>query len=148
MRILVVTLLYMPDGGPSAPLYGMLCEELAQRGHAVSGIAAVPRYPSGRVPREFGGRLIRRSREKGVNIFRVFVPSLNRTSLWQRLIQFLFYQLNASLAGLGQQYDVELFGNPALVFWLPFTLLYLLRSKPMISSVHDVLPDVGVTLSC
>jgi len=41
MRILVVTLLYMPDGGPSAPLYGMLCEGIAQLSQQGTAIVTV-----------------------------------------------------------------------------------------------------------
>jgi colanic acid biosynthesis glycosyl transferase WcaI len=146
MRILVVTLLYMPDGGPSAPLYGMLCEELAQRGHDVSVIAAVPHYPSGRVLTSYRGLRIKRSYENGVSVVRVPVPSVHRKSLPQRLLQFVCFQLGATFAGLSQSYDVLLVGNPALETCLPLAVLGLGRRKPVIFSVHDVYPDVGINL--
>ncbi len=146
MRILVVTLLYMPDGGPSAPLYGMLCEELAQRGHEVSVIAAVPHYPTGTVPAQFRGKWIQTSDEHGVRVIRIRVPSVQRADLKKRAVQFIGFQLGASLAALMQDYEVLLFGNPALEVWLPFTLLSVLRRKPAVFSVHDVYPDVGVGL--
>jgi len=146
MRILVVTLLYMPDGGPSAPLYGMLCEELAQRGHQVSVIAAVPHYLSGTVPSQFRGKWIQPSYEHGVRVIRIRVPSVQRTDLKKRAVQFIGFQLGAMLAGLRQDYDVLLISNPALEVWLPFILLSVLRCKPAVFSVHDVYPDVGVSL--
>lgn len=146
MRILVVTLLYMPDGGPSAPLYGMLCEELAQRGHQVSVIAAVPHYLSGTVPSQFRGKWIQPSYEHGVRVIRIRVPSVQRADLKKRAVQFLGFQLGAMLAGLRQDYDVLLISNPALEVWLPFILLSVLRCKPAVFSVHDVYPDVGVSL--
>ncbi len=146
MRILVVTLLYMPDGGPSAPLYGMLCEELAHRGHEVSVIAAVPHYPTGTVPSQFRGKWIQPSYENGVRVIRIRVPSVQRADLQKRALQFIAFQLGASLAALMQDYEVLLFGNPALEVWLPFTLLSVLRRKPAVFSVHDVYPDVGVGL--
>ncbi|MBI3732696.1 MAG: glycosyltransferase [Chloroflexi bacterium] len=146
LRVLVVTLLYKPDGGPSAPLYAMLCEELARRGHAVTVIAAVPHYPSGAVPPEFSGPWISRRQENGVTVIRVAVPSADRSRLWVRLIQFACYQLGAAWAGLREPYDVVLAGNPALEIFLPFALLSTLRRKPAVFSVHDVYPDVGVRL--
>lgn len=146
MRILVVTLLYMPDGGPSAPLYGMLCEKLAQRGHEVSVIAAVPHYPTGTVPPQFRGKWIQPSYEHGVRVIRIRIPSVQRADLKKRAVQFLGFQLGALMAGLMQDYEVLLFGNPALEVWLPFTLLSVLRRKPAVFSVHDVYPDVGVSL--
>jgi colanic acid biosynthesis glycosyl transferase WcaI len=146
MRILVVPYHYMPDGGPSAPLYAMLCQNLSRRGHEVTVIATVPHYPTGRVPQQFRGRLMQRSYENGVNVIRLFVPSLNRADLKKRFIQFLFYQVGASLAGLKENYDVLLFSNPSIDLWLPFIFLSRLRHKPAIASVHDVYPDVGITL--
>lgn len=142
----MVTLLYMPDGGPSAPLYGMLCEELAQRGHQVSVIAAVPHYLSGTVPSQFRGKWIQPSYEHGVRVIRIRVPSVQRTDLKKRAVQFIGFQLGAMLAGLRQDYDVLLISNPALEVWLPFILLSVLRCKPAVFSVHDVYPDVGVSL--
>ena len=55
MRILLVTPYYSPDGGPAAPLFTMLCQELARRGHKVTALTAVPHYPTGQVPKDFRG---------------------------------------------------------------------------------------------
>jgi colanic acid biosynthesis glycosyl transferase WcaI len=146
MRILLVSIFYQPDGGPAAPLFGMLCEELARRGHDVTVITTVPHYPTGKVPPEFRHGWIQRSREQGVTVLRVRLPSVQRSRLGQRMIQFLSYQFGAALASLGQEYDVALFINPALTIFFPFAVLSVLRGKPAVFSVHDVYPDVGVTL--
>ncbi len=147
MKVLIITPYYAPDLGPSSPLYTMLCVGLAQRGHRVTVIAAVPHYPSGKVAETFRRKRIWRSLEDGVEVIRVPVPSLDRSNLAKRLFQFICYQLGAAWVGLGQrQYDVALVGNPALQVWLPFTLSVFLRRKPAVSSVHDLYPDVGVTL--
>ena len=53
MRILVITGYYAPDGGPAAPLFTMLCEGLAKRGHQVTALTAVPHYPTGKIPAAF-----------------------------------------------------------------------------------------------
>jgi putative colanic acid biosynthesis glycosyltransferase WcaI len=146
MRILLVTMFYLPDGGPAAPLFTLLCEELACRGHDVTVTTAVPHYPTGKVPPEFSRGWIQRSREQGVKVVRVRVPSMQRSRLSQRMIQFLSYQFGVGLAGLFEEYDVALFAGPALTVFLPFTVLSVLRSKAAVFSVHDVYPDVGVTL--
>lgn len=146
MRVLMITPYYAPDLGPSAPLFTMLSKELVHRGHQVTVITTVPHYPSGRVPVEYQGKPLQRSSENGVAIIRVAVPSLDRANLVKRLLQFLCYQLGATWAGLDQQYDATLVANPALWVWVPFASLVVLRGKPAIFSVHDVYPDVGVTL--
>jgi colanic acid biosynthesis glycosyl transferase WcaI len=146
MNIQVVTPYYLPDGGPSAPLFAMLCETLARRGHHVTVVAAVPHYPSGRVPAEFRGWRTRKSLESGVHVIRVPVPSLDRSRLGQRFLQFAIYQLNAARLGLMQDCDVAICSNPALMTGLPLAVLTVLRRKPAIFSVHDVYPDVGISL--
>jgi len=146
MRVLMIVPYYAPDLGPSAPLFTMLSVDLVRRGHQVSVIAAVPHYPSGKVQEAYRGARIRRSRERGVEVVRVPVPSLNRANLAQRLLQYMCYQVGATWAGLSQHYDVVLAANPALWVWLPFASLAVVRRKPAIFTVHDVYPDVGVTL--
>src|SRR5690242_10908352 len=81
MNLLVVTTYYLPDGGPSAPLFAMLCEALVQRGHKVTVITAVPHYPSGRVSADFEGWHVYQGVENGVKVIRVPVPSLDRAKL-------------------------------------------------------------------
>ena len=146
MRVLMIVPYYAPDLGPSAPLFTMLSIELVRRGHQVTVIAAAPHYPSGRVPEAYRGVRIRRSFERGVEVVRVPVPSMNRSNLAQRILQYTCYQFGATWAGLYQHYDVVLAANPALWVWLPFATLAVARRKPAVFTVHDVYPDVGVTL--
>jgi colanic acid biosynthesis glycosyl transferase WcaI len=146
MRLLMIVPYYAPDLGPSAPLFTMLAEELVKRGHQVTVIAAVPHYPSGTVPEEFRKKLIQRSKENGVEVIRVRVPSVKRASLWRRILQYVCYQFGATWAGLGLHYDAAFVANPALWVLLPYTCLVFFRRKPSIFSVHDVYPDVGITL--
>lgn len=146
MRILVFGTLYEPDLGPSVPLIGSLCKSLVRDGHEVTVITLVPHYPSGIVSREFRGRLFWNSVEEGVKIIRVGLPSVDRSKLPLRLLQFLCYQLGAAWAILGQKYDVVLAGSPSLSGWLPFAVAVALRRKPAIYSVQDLYPDVGIAL--
>lgn len=146
MNVLIIGTLYEPDLGPSAPLFTMLSTGLVRRGHHVTVVTTVPHYPSGRVSAEYRGKLIRRSVENGVEVIRLLVPSLNRKRLGQRLIQFISYQLGATLVCSRKKYDVLLSANPSLVVWLPFFWEVIFKNKPAVYSVHDVYPDVGITL--
>ncbi|MCD6400842.1 MAG: glycosyltransferase family 4 protein [Anaerolineales bacterium] len=146
MKILLITPFYAPDLGPSAPLFTMLCEKLVRFGYKVSVIAAVPHYPIGTVTKEFRGKLFQREKRNGVDVTRVWVPSLNRSHLGQRFLGFVCYQLLATFAGLKCHYDALIISNPAIESVLPFIVLSVLRKKPAIFSVHDIYPDVGVRL--
>jgi len=146
MRILVVTPHYLPDAGAGASLFAMLCEALTRRGHEVTIIAAVPHYPSGHVPQEFRGARARHTVENGVHVIRVPVPSVDRSRMIRRFFQSMAFQLRATWAELSQRYDVAVFTNPVLSTGLPLTLSAVFHRKPVVFSVHDVYPNVGVAL--
>ncbi|HFD87613.1 MAG TPA: glycosyltransferase WbuB [Gammaproteobacteria bacterium] len=146
MRILILEAYYEPDGGPAAPLYTMLCQELVRRGHHVTVLTAVPHYPSGQVPAGFRKAKIRWTVETGVQVARVPLPSVNRSKLACRLWQFAVYQLGAVLAGWRLDFDVFISATPSLEVWLPFHFFSIVRNKPAVYSVHDVYPDTGIQL--
>ena len=145
MDVLVVTPHYLPDGGPGAALYALLCEELVRRAHSVSVVCAVPHYPSGRVPSEFRGVAVRREVRNGVRVVRVPLLSINRTKLPLRFLQFFMFQFGATVVGLKERFDVLLASNPGLQVGLPFVTLTGVKHKPAIFNVHDVYPDSGST---
>ena len=146
MRILVIVPHYWPDGGTAAPLYTGLCEELVCRSHQVTALTAVPHYPSGQVPKDYRGKLRTQAVENGVNVIRVGLPSMRRSDLRARLLQFISYQVGAALAGLNLEYVVCLATTAALQVWLPYALLSVLRRRGAVYSVADIYPDVGVKL--
>lgn len=146
MRILILTPFYAPDLGPSASLYEMLSEELVQLGHQVSVISAVPHYPTGRVPAEFRGRRAQREHRNGVDVTRVWVPSLDRSRLGLRLLGFLCYQVLAACVALHRRCDVVIASSPAFEIALPLFVLEFVRRIPYVYSVHEMYPEVGVTL--
>jgi len=144
MKILVVTYLYKPDKGPSVSLFAMLCERLVDRGHEVTVITTIPHYPSGITDTEYRNKWIQKSKEQGVQVIRVRIPSLNRQKLSSRLLQFLTFQVGASIACLKEEYDFAIVANPAINKGLPFFAVATLRNRPSIFLVADVYPDVGI----
>jgi len=137
---------YPPDLGPSAPLFANLIQELSQRGHSIIVLTTVPHYPTGVVPDEFRKKFIQREKNKNIEIYRIRIPSLNRSNLTGRFLQFFIYQIGATWVGLKKNYDLAFVANPGLWVWLPFFILCVLRRKPSVYSVYDVYPDVGIRL--
>ncbi len=146
MKVLVIGTLYEPDLGPSASLFTLLSENLVKRGHKVTVVTMVPHYPSGQVRADFRGKWAWRSVEHGVRVIRVGIPSADRSNLFQRLVQYLCYQIGAIWRAAREDYDVVLAANPFLTVFLPFVWFVVLRRKPAVYSVQDLYPDVGVRL--
>ena len=146
MNILVLAPYYWPDGGAASNQFTLLSEAIVELGHQVTVIAGVPHYPSGRVPEEYRSFRVQRDHHHGVNIVRVPLPSINRSRMFLRLVQFVAYQLGSALVGRTLTYDLLLMYGPSLEIWLPFFVLGVRRKVPIVYSVHDVYPEVGVRL--
>jgi len=146
MHILIITPYFAPDIGPSAPLFSLLSSALSDRGKQVTVISAIPHFATGKTDPNFRKKLVYRSIEDNINIVRVFVPSLDRSKLGNRLIQFIFFQIGATFSSALIKYDVGIITNPALETLLPFLWHAILRKKPIIWSVFDVYPEIGIKL--
>jgi colanic acid biosynthesis glycosyl transferase WcaI len=146
MRILIFGGHYEPDLGPSAPIFTMLCRNLVRLGHQVTMLTMVPHYPSGRVPPEYQGKWFWKDDDQGVEVIRLGLPSVDRAKLPQRMLQYLAYQIGATLAGWNKKYDAVFACSSALTSWLPFQTLVTLRNKPAVYGVYDVYPSVGIKL--
>jgi colanic acid biosynthesis glycosyl transferase WcaI len=146
LRILVVTPYYPPDLGPSAPLVGMLCDDLVKRGHKATVVTMVPHFPSGRVKREYRKRLVTWEQSENARVCRIWIPSGSRARLMHRLAGFLIYQIVSSLVCLRLSFDVALVTNPAIETFLQFVAISILRKRPILYAVWDLYPDVGVAL--
>jgi colanic acid biosynthesis glycosyl transferase WcaI len=146
VKILFFSSCYKPDGGPLAPLIGLLAESLVKRGHDVTVISSVPHFPTGYIQNSFMGWTVRRTVENGVRIIRIPLPSVDRKNLMNRMLQFFIYQVGAVLEGFSVSADAVISHTPGLEVWLPFMVHGLLRKRKTIYSIHDVYPDVGIRM--
>ena len=142
-----MTLHYVPDGGPSAPLFSMLAEALVEAGHEVTVIAGTPHYPSGRTLDGWKMPPDAVEYQRGVRVFRVPIPSGDRSDLRFRSWQFAAFQVGAAARIWSEgPFDAAVFANPALQVWLPWQVARLRVQGPLVFSIHDVYPDVGTRL--
>lgn len=147
MHLLIVTLHYVPDGGPSAPLFAMLAESLVDAGCEVTVVAGTPHYPSGRTLDGWKMPPDAVEFQRGVRVLRVPIPSGDRADLRFRALQFAAFQVGAA-ARIWREgpFDAAVFANPALQVWLPWQVARLRVQGPQVFSIHDVYPDVGTRL--
>lgn len=146
MRLLLVTPYFPPDNGPSAPPLSILVENLAKLGNQVTVLAAVPHFPTGIVPNEYRRGLWQKDERDGFQVYRMRVPSGDRSNLRHRLFTFIVYQILTTFVGMFIHYDAIIITNPALETGLPFTVLAWLRRKPVMFCVWDLYPEVGENL--
>jgi colanic acid biosynthesis glycosyl transferase WcaI len=148
MKILVVSLYYEPDRCQSnGPIIRAMCEDWAEAGHEVTVLTSFPHYNCDEVWPEYRGRLFQRDRVGGVNVIRsyIFVPS--KRSGWQRILNYLSFNISSTFAGLfaGKQ-DVVFAMSPPLTIGLTAYVLGLLKRIPYCYNLQDIWPEVAVKL--
>lgn len=113
MRIAYITLYYLPDFVSEGPITEGLVKGLAERGHDVTVIAAVPHNAWGRIHQDYRRRLIWRSTEWGARVFRIWVWASARSNLKGRLLSYGSFMILGVLLGLFTgPYDVVIFYGP------------------------------------
>jgi hypothetical protein len=97
-------------------------------GHEVVAIAAYPYYPHGRVSSRYRGRLFAREHIDGLEVIRVWIPSLKTQGYFKRLLIYAAFTFSYSIGQLllvkrrfdivyyVSPYPLSFFSYPAIVF--------------------------------
>ncbi|MFN0109965.1 MAG: glycosyltransferase family 4 protein [Blastocatellia bacterium] len=148
MKILVVSLYYEPDRCQSnGPIIRAMCEDWAEAGHEVTVLTSFPHYNCDEVWPKYRGRLFQRDRVGRVNVIRSYIFVPHKRSGWQRILNYLSFNISSTLAGLfaGKQ-DVLFVMSPPLTIGLTAYVLGLLKRIPYSYNLQDIWPEVAVKL--
>lgn len=152
-KILLLTLVFAPDGVSTAVLMTELAQELQAAGHTVTVLTTTPHYnvePEARARQPLTphwGRWLQRSELDGITVYHANIP-VKGDRVGARLLDYLRFHLISTLAGLFAvgRYDLLLVPSPPLTIGLSAWLLGLLRRVPFIYNVQEIYPDVAVSL--
>ena len=126
-----------------------MARNLVRLGHAVTVVAEVPNHPSGIIAPEYRGKLVERSALEGIDVLRVWVKASPVKSFRNRMLFYLTYMIDASLAGLlqaGGRFDLIYASSPPLFVGAAALALSRLRRIPLLFEVRDLWPKSAVAL--
>lgn len=149
MRLLVISAFYPPETGPAATRMKYVTEGLAAMRHEVSIIAGLPNYPTGVVPPEYRGKLIKRDvLPNGIRIARVYQFARPQRRFYQRILGELTLSVSFLISGLlaRPRPDVILTSSPPFICVLPVALVSMIRRIPFVLEVRDLYPDSVIAL--
>jgi colanic acid biosynthesis glycosyl transferase WcaI len=152
-HILVLTLVFPPDGVSTAVILGELSADLKTAGHDVTVVTTVPHYnrdtaAEARQPLiRMWGPLLYRSEFEGVRALHVAMPRktgrvLTRLLAWT---QFHVLSLIAAIA-LVRRVDVVVAPSPPLTVGVCAWLLGLCYRAPYVYNVQELYPDIAIAL--
>jgi colanic acid biosynthesis glycosyl transferase WcaI len=153
-RVLVLTLLFPPDGVSTARLMGDVAEDLQRRGHDVTVLTTTPHYnvdveAQARQPlRRRWGRLLQASTYAGIPVLHVPMPRKGRSRLL-RVAAWLWFHAVSALAGvvaLPWRPDVVLTPSPPLTMGVASWALAGWWRAPFVYNVQEIHPDILVSL--
>ena len=147
MRFGILSQYYPPEiGAPQARL-SALARRLAEQGHEVHVLTAMPNYPKGRIYPGYGG-VLRSETLDGVNVLRTCVYPTKSAGMAKRLSNYLSFALSSAIAGaaLLPRLDYLMTESPPLFLGLTGYFLARIKRSKWIFNVSDLWPDGVVRL--
>ncbi len=148
MNIVVLTQNFPPEVGATAVRLHRMTRSLAERGHHVTVITAMPNYPTGRVFGGYRGKVRSVEETDGIRVVRTWsFPSKSSNSLL-RLISYASFALSSLLLGirgLGRQ-DIVLFDTPPLPLVPTGLVLGRVTGARVVMNVSDIWPEMAMQL--
>lgn len=152
-RILILSLVFAPDGVSTATIVSELAHDLHAKGHEVRVITTVPHYNEEREARErqpltqrFGG-LYQRSTFGEIPVWHTAVAARGESTR-SRAISYLLYNTIGALLGLFAlpRHDVILIVSPPLTSSLTAWLIRLFKGGRIIYNVQEIYPDAFIDI--
>lgn len=145
MRLLIYSYNYHPEPIGIAPLMTELAEGMAERGHEVRVVTAMPWYPANAIAPEYRGKIYFTEQRNGVTIQRCFVwTGKDRRFRERALFELSFVVLSFGQALWGWRPDVILLTVPGLPVAIPAVILSKFFRCPLVLNLQDILPDAAV----
>jgi colanic acid biosynthesis glycosyl transferase WcaI len=152
-HVLVLTLVFPPDGVSTAVIVGELSADLKAAGHDVTAVTTVPHYnrdgeAEARQPlMRLWGPLLYGSEFQGVRVLHVGMPRKSAKVLSRLLAWTQFHVLSLIAAvTLVRRVDAILAPSPPLTIGVCAWLLGLFYRAPYIYNVLELYPDIAITL--
>jgi colanic acid biosynthesis glycosyl transferase WcaI len=152
-HILLLTLVFAPDGVSTAVLMTELAAELKQLGHELTVLTTTPHYnvePEARARqplRKRWGGLLYESEIEGIRVLHASIP-VKGSRVGARILDYLRFHAISTLAGLiaVRSFDLIIAPSPPLTIGLSAWVLRLFRQAPYVYNVQEIYPDVAVSL--
>lgn len=146
MRVLLITLNYLPESTSIGPYSADLAQYLNKCGHTVQVLTAFPLAPQWRIWDGYRGKLWMREMINGVAVLRtwIYMPAHPKKSI-QRILFDLSYTFTALVGGMFAGHaDLIIAVSPPLQLGLTAWLLGLIKCAPFFFYVQDLVPDAAV----
>lgn len=148
MRILILTQYYPPEVGAPQNRLSDLAKRLAEFGHVVTVLTALPNYPKGEIYEGYRGYVVMEEWAKGVRVIRAWIYTTKGRSFIKRLMNYFSFVLSSLAVGMwkvGRQ-DIVIVESPPLFLGLSGFFLSRLKRARLVFNVSDLWPESAVAM--
>jgi colanic acid biosynthesis glycosyl transferase WcaI len=149
MRILYISQYFPPEAGATQTRAYEMARNLVRMGHQVTMITEMPNHPSGIISPEYRRKVFERKILEGIEVIRVWVKASPKKNFRNRMLFYLTFMLNGSLAGIflaNGHYDLIYASSPPLFVGGAALALSWLKRIHMVFEVRDLWPESAVAL--
>lgn len=120
---------------------------LKKRGHKIVVITAFPHYPHGKIPQKYAKKALAFEKKDGVDIIRVWVPSLPHKGFAKRLVMYLSFTLSSLMAlPFCGKVDVIWAASPNFFVYISGVAYKIFKKSSLVLDVVDLWPEALVNL--
>ena len=151
MKLVVVCPHFAPDIAPTGTVMTRIVTELADRGHQLHVITALPWYREHAIEDGWGSKLWRTETTSWGSITRVHpFPGKSKSNLLRRALGFVAFSALVAWRGLFaggflSRLDGVIAMSPPLTLGLTGRLITAVRGGRLIFNIQDVFPDAAIT---
>lgn len=152
-EVLLLSLVFPPDGVSTAQIMGELAIDLGKHGHRVTVISTIPHYNRNsenercQPLRPKWGKILYQSEYHGMTVYHAFMPHKGQNIFW-RLLAWSFFHIISLIAGLTivPRPSIIIAPSPPLTIGLCSWFLGMLHRAPYIYNVQEIYPDIAIRL--
>jgi colanic acid biosynthesis glycosyl transferase WcaI len=147
LRVLILTQHFTPEITAARARVHPIAQLLAERGHDVEVLTAVPNHPEGVIQEGFRRKVVVRRELDGFVVRHVWVRASPRKTLRSRILLYGSYAAMATLAGFASRRpDVVFASSPPLPVAAAAAMVAARHRVPWVMDVRDLWPEAAVVL--
>jgi len=152
-HILILTLIFPPDGVSTAQIMGELSADLKDRGDKLTILTTSPHFNRDKEAEyrqplhSHWGSILRKSDYHGIPVYHTLMPRKGK-SVILRLLAWIGFHVISTVAGIISipKPDIIISPSPPLTIGLSAWLLGAFYRVPFIYNVQEIYPDIAVSL--
>ncbi len=148
MHILFLTQYFPPEVGAPQNRLSDLARRLVQAGHYVTVLTALPNYPTGKIFKEYQGRLIVKEESDGVKVIRTWIYASKTKAFVRRLMNYFSFVMSSLIVGMWQvgRQDYIVVESPPLFLGISGFLLSRIKGAKLVFNVSDLWPESAIAM--